>query len=789
MGSRKSHISYLPVSAVALCMMVGIAVMITGEPASTKPIGVADDWSHRHLVFSNPGTYDQVKNDSAAYSRWLKIQYDTRYILQQMKRNRATAGGYSPETPIPVRPRIPMRPIRPLRPLHLREDWSESLNSTTASVGADNYPAKYSFSTSNPTTANCAGGATPDFVVYNTGVAGSSSQASIIAYDNLYSGLCTGTVPQAYWAYNTGGTISTSVVLSLDGTQVAFIHTPTSGASSLVLLKWATSTTETAASPLTLTAVANSSYRTCTAPCMTTIGFGNGFSDPISSPFYDYADDIIYVGDDGSTSGTAIGDTAYLHKFAGVFKGTLPGEAAGHTATGTIAASTVTLSVGSFSSGDVGSTITGAGIPNGTTITAVTSASTATMSNSATAGTGIALTLTSAWPVNAGTGPITSAVFDGVSQKVYVTNDTSTLVEVTPAGASTASATLVGPGGEAGAAPDVQEGPIVDPTAETVYIFEEGATNNFIVEYKTNFASGAASTATVAVGTGVAGGQLYSGTFDNAYYASANGTGNLYVCGDTAGNATLYQIPITSGTMSGTANTGPTLTTANYPCSPLNEVYNTALAGGPYDWIYLGVRGSGPALPSGCAGGACVMGVTVTSWQPSTSYTKRQLIVNSNFNIEVVTTAGTSGSSQPTWPSAGTIGVATTDGGVTWTSQGPFSFTGFTDNNAYSLNTVIVDSNNNLERVTTGGTSGGSAPMWSSTFGAPTTSGTVTFTNQGPSGIVGSPYAGGTSGLVVDNIGSAAGSSNIYFSTLGSETCVTSGGTAGCAVQAAQNGP
>ena len=34
-----------------------------------------------------------------------------------------------------------------------------------------------------------------------------------------------------------------------------------------------------------------------------------------------------------------------------------------------------------------------------------------------------------------------------------------------------------------------------------------------------------------------------------------------------------------------------------------------------------------------------------------------------------------------------------------------------------------------------------------------------------------------------------AGATNIYFSTLSSETCQTSGGTAGCAVQASQNAP
>jgi len=47
--------------------------------------------------------------------------------------------------------------------------------------------------------------------------------------------------------------------------------------------------------------------------------------------------------------------------------------------------------------------------------------------------------------------------------------------------------------------------------------------------------------------------------------------------------------------------------------------------------------------------------------------------------------------------------------------------------------------------------------------------------------------AGGTSGIVVDNTASAIlGGSNIYFSTLLNQTCATSGGTGGCAVQTSQ---
>ena len=69
---------------------------------------------------------------------------------------------------------------------------------------------------------------------------GTDGQASIVAFNNLYVGEgCGGTNPTTSWAYNTGGTVVTSAVLSLDGTQVAFVHTPSSitSASSLEILR------------------------------------------------------------------------------------------------------------------------------------------------------------------------------------------------------------------------------------------------------------------------------------------------------------------------------------------------------------------------------------------------------------------------------------------------------------------------------------------------------------------------------------------------------------------------
>ena len=106
-----------------------------------------------------------------------------------------------------------------------------------ASSGAGNYPAKFAFRTD---TANCGSATTPDYVVFSTPDSGSGTQASVVAYDNLYAG-CSGTRPSVYWAYNTGGQILTSPVISADGKQVAFVET-NGGFGILILLKWAAGT-------------------------------------------------------------------------------------------------------------------------------------------------------------------------------------------------------------------------------------------------------------------------------------------------------------------------------------------------------------------------------------------------------------------------------------------------------------------------------------------------------------------------------------------------------------------
>ncbi len=142
------------------------------------------------------------------------------------------------------------------------------------------------------------------------GTAGATGAATIVAFSNLYTGGCLGTVPSAYWAYNTGGMATTSPVPSLDGTQVMFVQVSGTTAS-LVLLKWSANS-GTPTLPVTPAAATLATYRACTAPCAVTLAFSGNHNDTFSAPYYDYSSDTAYVGDDNGN----------LHKFTGLFAGT-----------------------------------------------------------------------------------------------------------------------------------------------------------------------------------------------------------------------------------------------------------------------------------------------------------------------------------------------------------------------------------------------------------------------------------------------------------------------------------
>lgn len=681
--------------------------------------GTPTDWSHHHLIFSQPSTPEQAAH----------IQQDPRYQQQQRRHLPLSPEAEAAVTASPLNPSSPgAAKNKGPKNKGPKGDWAQDIG-PGATVGPTNYPAKFSF---QDTTANCASAAQPDFTVYGTGLTGSSTQASIVAYDNLYSG-CGGTVPMVYWAYNTGGgSVNTSPVFSQDGKQIAFVQAGGGYKASLVLIKWAPSSTETVGSPTTLTRTTNSLYPSCVAPCMTSAVIQDTSNvvhfDTYSSVFYDYTSDTAYVGD----------DDGWLHQFNPVFKG-VPAE------------------------------VRSAG-----------------------------------WPVQVNPtapSPLTSPVFDFFSGRVFVADNAGFVYRVGPNTAFVATSS--GPldlSASLDGGPGIIQGPIVDSTAQVVFVFAAsdgsggcvgGADCTAIYELPTNFPAGSiGGEATVGASTlsPATPEPLYIAGFDSTYLNSVNSTGNMYVCGNTGGPPILYQVPILNGTMNGLGNPLAVISFTTTPCSPVTDVMNPNASGGPAEWIFASVQAQGDN--SACANGGCIFSLKDLPWQPSTSYVVGQEVLDSHLQIQVVTTAGTSGGTTPGWSTI--VGHSTTDGSVQWLNQGAesaFSLAAWQSGHAYALHNKIIDANNNVQFVTTAGTSGATRPAFNTTPGGITSDGsTLKWTNLGAFGVAAAPEAGGTSGIIWDNVvgsGTLAGASQIYFSTLAGGC--GSGGD-GCAVQASQSG-
>src|SRR5205085_12055565 len=91
--SRKNSLARWS-SIVGLLAVVCLDGSLFSLSAQSRPrhVGLPDDWSHRHLLFSNPGTDEQLVAQDASYEKWVKshaIQDDTRFKIQQVKQRRA----------------------------------------------------------------------------------------------------------------------------------------------------------------------------------------------------------------------------------------------------------------------------------------------------------------------------------------------------------------------------------------------------------------------------------------------------------------------------------------------------------------------------------------------------------------------------------------------------------------------------------------------------------------------------------------------------------------------------
>ncbi len=283
-----------PYRGVAVWCVVFFALvpgMCAQEATPPRHIGVPQDWSQHHIVFSRD-----------ALARHPDLIYrEPRILHQAMQRWQVpNFGVFQGTDPLPGFG----------KKTGLGRDWNYGL---AGHIQADTFPAKYSF---DPSAApDCIN----DYVVFGLNITetpnGSGGNANLVGFNSLYStqptagGLCDTDGPTPLFAYNIttvhGGSILTSPVLSENGKQIAFVESIPANAGQGIaaqaifhVLTWTAgqgTPTHSAAPTMTSVPLIPSSLTTA--------------DDTTSSPWIDYGADTAYVGtDDG-----------LLYKITGVF--------------------------------------------------------------------------------------------------------------------------------------------------------------------------------------------------------------------------------------------------------------------------------------------------------------------------------------------------------------------------------------------------------------------------------------------------------------------------------------
>ena len=504
-----------------------VIVSALADPASAQDDhspsgGLPQDWSHKYVVYSHPDTRDQAVQ-KGTLREWNEKAKDPRFVLQLEKVQERADRGHLDRLAAKKKPR-PRHPP----PQSGGVDWSVSLGSGATNNPAV-FPAKYSFTVdSNPDCTN-------DFVVFPINAAGSATQPTIAAFNNLYTeptgnaGSCgTGvTGPSVLWAYNTTRRVRTSPVLSLDGKSVAFVDGNASSGTlarvTLHVLRWKAGE-GSIGSPISMTAgpisacppgSATSCMLDLDLPIATGVSLGG-------SLFVDYDNDVGYVTDNNGR----------LYKVKDVF-----------CATPTCQMTPVDP--------------------------------------------------TNVWTVNTGAaGKLFSPVYD-FNAHIFVTSLNGDLYMVTDNGSTgTLSGTVVAFGGNG----STVDGPIIaladSPSNHKVFAFANtgstGHETKAVVVQSPVPISATVVTADLGINSP---NDIYSGAFDNNYFGGTPSSGYLYVCSanTTTRAPSLYRIGFAGyPAMNGSIDAGPLVmsNSTSAVCAPLTEIYNTSTG---HDWLFASI--------------------------------------------------------------------------------------------------------------------------------------------------------------------------------------------------------
>ena len=649
------------------------------------------------------------------------------------------------------------------------------------------------------------------------------AQANIVAFNHLYSGsgtsLCNLTNPEFIFSYASGvGPVATSPGLSLGGTEVSYVENDPNIGAILHVLTFATGSTEygisagcasnnnggaTLPTCATNPVIPGSTSGSTATDFMLPLGLvvANaatgvaGAVDSFSSPFTDYVTDTTYVGDNNgylyAITPTFTGTPAYKGGNFPVQVSATPSSATptGVTATSTVVTVTVanSLSIGELvtiagvtaNTGNGCSTADVAAI-NGTQTPASVSATQLTFDAtipSATTGTGCTPTGATVTP---GSNFLSAPVVDvGDTGNIFVGDSSSNLYELTPAGATAATALALGVNGTTNLGAingGIRDGAIIDSTNGVGYVVA-ACNPNTIGESDTGTKGNAgliqfsftSNTLTAVAFAGLdtganqncttSGFPTYAPTPDDRYYvlgiggATAANNGEIIGAASGTGGQQFKEFQFVSSTLQTTPDMGdkPQIGSGASVISPLTEFFNSqvfTVTGVTATTTVVTVTANNALAANDLV---TLSGVAANTTNGCTSGDVSAI----NGGLQTVVSATTSSFTfDATIPSA-TTGCTVT--GATATGGPDYLFVGVNENPS-AVYTLLLPSSLLV--------ASGAAP-------------TVAATNT-------TDVSGGTSAMIVDNDSTAGQASSIYFGTLATSTTICGTTSAYCAVKLTQ---
>lgn len=253
-------------------------------------------------------------------------------------------------------------------------------------------------------------------------------------------------------------------------------------------------------------------------------------------------------------------------------------------------------------------------------------------------------------------------------------------------------------------------------------------------------------------------------------FTGLNGT-TLAIQSPTVYGANADQVAVLAPATTPFGPSGETGTATSQNTATQNQsgatlpAFNPALGGvtndGNVQWRNFGVPLYNWGLATPTVAPTISQNPNYRTWRPNTPYALYYSILDTNNNVQFVSTAGQSGSSVPAWNGqipavtyttiSTTVGSTTTtttigtptaggptsDNTITWTNAGPI--VSWSPSTVFGFNKAILDSNGNLQimiSATSPSTSGATTPAWSVTVGGTTTDGNITWMNVGTGNIV-----------------------------------------------------